>query len=681
MNLSPSTRTRLLAASALAVAGAAAAGFWAPGIERARGLFPAPLDDVYIHFDFARAFAQGHPMAWIAGQGPSSGETAPLYGLVLGVAYACGFSGMRIGLAAAAIALAATAFSVHRVGRLAGGPLPVRVAAGGLVLSVGLVDHTLFSGMEVGLFCALLVAALAALARVRAPISQRNITIERAALRLGAIGALLVWLRPEAIAIVAAFAVIAARGAGGRPALPILARATLPGAFAVLLVLVVNRLATGEATSAGAALKLITHHPFLDDEARARVYLENVGHLWVRGVAELGATPRLALVVLGAAIAALAPRRSRTLAGASLAGALAFALLVSLNSAAPHQNLRYYVPALFLVIVAAALGAAAIARAPRGRVVGGALFAALFAVTLPTLPRQIDRFARAAGNIRDQQVEAGLRLARVVPAGGRILVGDAGAIAYVSRRSAVDALGLGGFRTMPFARAAVHGEGAILELLERLPEGERPTHLALHPSWFSQTTRIAGREIDRLVLEDNVACAGRELVLYEADFGALAGASRPEAVDTLDLADVVSEREHDYRAPFPRGGHVVIALRAPTPGAREVFDAGRILPRGETERFTVRRAPGGGARVVVRTDGQTGGATLTRLRAGEARDAPVRGITRERDGFVEIVYTLGALSEGDALELRAEDGPLHDLHVWIERSDAPQAVRDARSGG
>ena len=59
------------------------AWFLWPAWERVRPHAPFPLDDVYIHLDYARSFRLGAPLSWLPGQGYSSGETAPLYALVL----------------------------------------------------------------------------------------------------------------------------------------------------------------------------------------------------------------------------------------------------------------------------------------------------------------------------------------------------------------------------------------------------------------------------------------------------------------------------------------------------------------------------------------------------------------------------------------------------------------------
>jgi hypothetical protein len=674
-------RRRAETAIAAVTALAYAAAFWVPAYRRTRGMFPAPLDDVYIHFDFARAWANGHPMAWIAGQGPSSGETAPLYAALLAAGHAVGFRGASMGLFAAIVAVVGAAYLARGVGALVGGPVWLRAAAGAIVLSVGLVDWTLFSGMEVSLFCACLMGALASLSRLRGGSLRRRTTLEHAAWRLGAWGAALVWLRPEAAVIVVVLAIAAARGAGRRSGLLTMARVGAPGALATLTVLAANRLATGEAASAGAQLKLLTSLPFLDDSARARAVLSNVAHFLVRGVGgELSASRPLAWVVPALALVALASRRTRTLASTSLAAAIAFAMLVSLNSAAPYQNLRYYVPSLVLTLVASALGLAALARTRGGAKLAGACALAVLATTLPTVPRQAAHFARAASNIRDQQIAAGLRLTHLVAPGQRVLVGDAGAIAYVSGRGAIDALGLGGYGGLPFARAAVHGEAATLELIERIPEGERPTHLALHPSWFGEITSRFGRRLEVFSLDDNVICAGRDLAIYEADWSALGdGATRDDATDELDVADVVSEREHAYEAPLPWGGRTLVAVRE-IAGGRARFDGGRVIPAGSAERFTVLRAPSGGARVTVRTDGAPVEVTLARLGHADA----ARATTPVEDGaWRDLVFVLDELRAGDRLELRAAGGELHDFHVWISatRAGDAQPARDARNGG
>ena len=142
---SPAVRP-FLAACLLALGVGAA--FWLPALAGARGYFPAPLDDVYIHFDFARSFAQGHPFEWMPGNGYSSGETAPLYAAVLAAGWLVGFHDRWIGVFAALVAVLAVASFIRSVQRLIRPcPAPIAWLVAVLLLSIGVVDWTLFSGM------------------------------------------------------------------------------------------------------------------------------------------------------------------------------------------------------------------------------------------------------------------------------------------------------------------------------------------------------------------------------------------------------------------------------------------------------------------------------------------------------------------------------------------------------
>lgn len=663
----PLRRSAIALASAIAPALAMGAAFWIPALPAARGFFPAPLDDVYIHFDFARSLASGHPFEWIPGQGYSSGETSPLYAVLLAFGWAVGFRGKLLGVWAAIVAAASVAALVRSTARLAG-PAPPWLA---WVLSVvplafGVVDWSLFSGMEVASFAGALGATLVALDRTRAPASRRGgATRERAQWLLGAWGAALVLLRPEAAVLVAVFAVVAARGAGARSGLLATARAAVPGAAATSLVLGLNFLATGDARSAGAQLKLLSSNPYLSEVDRARVFVENLVTFYVKVLrSELAIVPAAALLLPLLALAALASRSRRPVAAACLAGAVAWTLVVSWNGNAPHHNFRYYAPAVVLVAIAAAMGLGVVARlrGGRGRVASAALALVVIGAAAPRIPAQVSHFARSTENIRDQHIELAVRIA-ALPAGARVLVGDAGAIPFVSGRAAVDALGLGGYRGLPFARAAVHGEPATIELFEHLSPDERPTHLALYPNWFRATTSRFGIEIDRVTLAENVICGGPTKALYLADWSVLgdARASRPGAIDEIDVGDVLSEEAHAYASPAPNGGWTVLDVLEEPGGARR-FDGGRIVPAGGVESFVVARAPGGAARIVVRTDARPG-----KARVRTAREEHALEIDAPREGAWTMgTATFSSLAAGERVEIVADGVELRDYHVWIE---------------
>ena len=64
--------------------------------QQTGGEWSAPLDDVFIHFDYARAAASGAPFEWVAGNGFSSGNTSLSYPFVLAFGYKIGFAGDKL---------------------------------------------------------------------------------------------------------------------------------------------------------------------------------------------------------------------------------------------------------------------------------------------------------------------------------------------------------------------------------------------------------------------------------------------------------------------------------------------------------------------------------------------------------------------------------------------------------
>lgn len=539
-------RSAALLRAVLALAGCV--WFLWPAWQRTRPHAPFPLDDVYIHLDYARSFRLLEPFAWLPGQGYSSGETAPLYALVLGAFAQLGVDGDALGLVASALAVACVLAAVHLLGSLAPRGALLGVLAPLVFVGFGVITWSLLSGMELGLYFALFALLLQRAAGTHGARS------------LGALSlllALLVAVRPEALLLSLVLAAGLARDrVAARPTRRIAAylRLVLPAVLLQASVFAANRALTGEWQSAGAILKLVTENPALDDAARLREVLTNLVTAWFGAFSRSTVSPAtcLALLLL-LQVAALVPRRGRGLTWALIFAAPLLAVLVSLNATARYQGFRYYVPALLCVLALAARGLYAIGRhAPRA---ASALAALLLALTVPKLPIHRTHFERAAANIAEQQVEVGLRLARDTSPSARVLLGDAGAIAYFSGRSAIDALGLGGFRGRPFVRAATHGEAATLELIERLDPAERPTHLALYASWFPAIVRGFGREWFSVTLDDNVICGAPTKTVYHANWSAL-GEHVPERLvpigtparllDQVDFADLESEREHAF---------------------------------------------------------------------------------------------------------------------------------------
>ena len=512
------------------------------------GDFPVPLDDVFIHFDFARSLCRGHPFEWVAGQGFSSGETSPLYALVLAVGWGVGFRGDLLAVFAADVAVVSIVSAMLSLRALVQGVhVAVACAGAALLVAIGSLDFSLFSGMEVALFVALAFRAFVLADRVvRAPPHLRA----GRQWRLGLLGVALVWTRPEAAVIIAVLAVLAARHARSSSPLAALTRVAAPGALATVAIGALDWAETGDWAAAGARLKLLSSNPYLSDLDRARELVLNVAHFfWKVLQGSAVARPGLVWLLFACALVPLASRRTRAIGGALVVSSLLFVLLVSFNGAARYQGFRYYAPAVAMLVLAVALGLGVIARragTPTALVLGALLVggAALRA------DAQVRFFRDASENVHDQQARVGKMLVALGPPGARVLVGDAGAIPYFSDRGAIDALGLGGFRRMPFTRAALSGEASMLELLQRVPPGDRPTLLALYPNWFPFVTSHFATEIARVTIADNVICGGPTKLVASADWSALDGDAAPGGtIDELDVADVESERAHGTRRP------------------------------------------------------------------------------------------------------------------------------------
>ncbi len=144
------------------------------------------------------------------------------------------------------------------------------------------------------------------------------------------------------------------------------------------------------------------------------------------------------------------------------------------------------------------------------------------------IPKMRDQkwfFGRASRNIRDQHLTLGKYLGKLKP--HRVLVGDAGAILYESDRPGLDIIGLGGYHGLPFARAGVHGLPATLELLERIPDADKPDVLAIFPTWWGVLpVWFASDVMERFPVEGNVICGGYEHIVYKADWHMLGTGDR-----------------------------------------------------------------------------------------------------------------------------------------------------------
>ncbi len=666
-----------------------ARSFYGEMLQQTGGTWSAPLDDVFIHFDFARATARGYPFQWSEGNGYSSGNTSITYPLVLALGYWIGFRGLSLMVWAAIVACCSVFGCMLVIPRLARGlPRTARYLLPVGLLSVGALDWSLFSGMEVAWFLAVWAVGLGFALDFRSQPCHRHGSL---GWRLGLAGAAMVATRPEGATAVAVLGFTAAWFAWQRarrlaPALATIVRAGSPGIGVIAAQAAVNRVLTGDAAAAGALVKLALYNPYMTAQEKWETYLFHLRYAVLRNIEHHFADiPALGWIPVGLAVIALVSPRTRQSAVILLTSATSFILMVAMNGQVRWQNERYTMPAVAWLLLAATLGLGAlffrprtslprIAWLPRGAVAAG--IAILFAVyQAPKFEDQVWFFGRASRNIRDQHITVGRLLRNQLhPTPRRVLVGDAGAVIYASDLPGLDIIGLGGFRGLPIARSSVHGLGATVEMLERIPPGDRPDVFAIYPTWWGKFPLWFGRHITSVWVDGNVICGGAEKAIYAADWQLLNTGARPASLqpgevvaDSLDVADIVDERRHHYAFPQPQAGFVDMRVLAdPITPSHDVLDSGRRIPEGRTERFTLAsNSETSTARLVVRTAPTSGGRVEVTMDGRPVGDLPLE----PSNGWTEVSLPLPVgLPAGTPLHFTLTPRDVHgwvNYHVWL----------------
>lgn len=586
----------------------------------------APLDDAYIHFQYARQIARGHPWQYNDGDPPSTGATSPLYPLLLAVGYLLGFSGERLvwfALGLGVISLGLSAWLIYRItARLMRrffeqDLLMIRWAPAGAAiffLLTGAVQWTYLSGMESGLFTVLILAALDTF------IGGSETHDAGCGIRPAFWIALAALMRPEGLILAGVlwlvvvgrsihYAVHSTQYPHGTRNTPTghAARSTLPITLAVLvgtLPLLLNVALTGSPIATGAQAKSwLGNVPF-----RPLDILQSVAHnyrlILERFTLSLWAT-RPWFLAPGALLFAIAgwielSRRRQWDAVALTLGWFTLGILAtaSLITATWHVG-RYQVPFLALLVPLTALGFVALAdrlpspwRAPVVTVVT----LGLLATTLVSSNQARVVYERAARTVARQQLVVADWIRRNLPPDANVGVHDTGAMRYVGGRPTYDMIGL---TTQEAATPWRHGAGAAFERIENSPA--RPDYFATYPDAFSipylASTDLFADELFRANVPDfGVTSAGPVQAVYRADWHLAGSGDRPyqadilrrtqglTLVDRLDLADLEDEAGHDLsfwegvvRPGFPTEVQQFHYRADPT---IEVLDGGRQVTGG-----------------------------------------------------------------------------------------------------
>ena len=523
-----------------------------------------PLDDSYIHFVYAKRFAEFSPFVFSPGDGPTSGATSFLWPILLSPFYLLGLRDASIIWAAwllGTVLHAATALETRRLAEKFAGPI-AGVGASVMCLLFGAFAWFAWSGMEtMGLAWAMTRACRTLVDLAETPRAARSRAVAMSAAWAAALCPL---FRPEggfnALVSIVGIGVLTWRGPGSSwgsrtrlLGLPLAAIAVSPA---------LNWLITGSARSTTTMVKWGPGNPYYTDGRLTDFLVGNVGmffkDLLAAGPFTTEFLPDYSHWVFAAGLVAfltLASREKKSRVALIFGLFLVSSLIPCSFITILWNRVRYiwpYAPSWFVLV--ACLGhelayvAKRIWKTDTAWVAG--VVTGVFAGALATkLTWSLNDLANSSRAITEQQVKLGRWAKENLPSDARIGLNDTGAIAYFSERKTFDVVGL---TTQGEALYWVHGAGSRYEHYERLGTEKLPTHFIVYPEWFGIPS-VLGPQLFTATVQNQSILGGASKVAYEADWTILGRAGRPMSedrpstlVDSLDVADVESEQEHEY---------------------------------------------------------------------------------------------------------------------------------------
>jgi hypothetical protein len=500
-----------------------------------------PLDDAWIHFQFARNLARGDGLSFNPGQ-PTSGSTAPLWTLLLAGVYCVGGRFPLAGQLLSGACFLAALVATYALGKRLTGRRWTAWLAGAVVALNGRFAWAGLSGLETPLFAALSLAGIAVYLSDRAAGRYR--------LRTSALFGLAALSRPEgyllfALALADFILQVANRRSqianrklqiaehGTRDTEHALRithyalrithyalRITLPFSVLVLPYLLFSLKTSGHLLpNTYHAKAVIDFRPDLDFLSLAARYLV------------LDNLLLLPFYVLGLGILF---RRARLLslwsAGLPLVYAFLHAVLYqhgryliplipcnALIGVVGLVEARRYVPRLGTLTPALSLGGRgsippSLTGRGRGRVGLALICLLVVAGTAWRLPTMAGLYAWNVDNVNRMHVALGYWVAENTPPDALLALNDIGAITYISERPVVDLAGLVTPEVVPLLRAPDR-DARLADFMA----AHGVQYVIIFPNWFPG---LAARSdvlepVHQVTLERNTIAGGQTMVVYK----------------------------------------------------------------------------------------------------------------------------------------------------------------------
>lgn len=668
------------------------------GILDRSGQPAVPLDDAFIHFQYARNLASGHFFHYAPGEGYVAGATSLLWPILLAPFYFVGFRDLSIIWIAWALGFAAFGallVEVHRLtDKLTGSA--VAMSASAMCALFGGFIWFAASGMEtIPLAWAFVRTARLASDWCESPTHHRSHRLRTQILAFGLITPL---LRPEGAlaSLIAATALLAfpdptlqrrrARLLGSVPLAGLLITPTL------------HLIMTGSASSNTTVVKWLPASPYYPTLGRLwEPIASNVslmfstlldGQQWSAVFLPEGSLP-IALTALAAI--PVAGWRSGKPWRAFFVAAIALSIFVPCTYHTFLWNrLRYlwpFTPAWFIGVACAArlvgdtLAFVRLRWALVAPVIGGAVAGAFTG----NLKWALTDLSKSASAIHQQQVTLGRWARDNLPPNAIIGVNDTGAIAYLSERRTFDIVGLTTQGEGPYW---VAGPGSRFEHYERIHHTAPhrfPTHFIVYPNWM-QCEPLLGKRLHEVSVYDQTILGGVTMAAYEARTDLLGSGASPietthtgNLVDELDVADLESEAEHAYQIEHGSGNEVANKVHSEfllpdgpsdRPGNRDDDSADRIWADGgrfyrSADRFVAKLRPGIRTQVIARWTGSDDGDVEVVVESGSRVLATLTlGTSRAKEYAFDIPSE--AAAEATPIQVRILGGlSFGSLHYWF----------------
>lgn len=522
-----------------------------------------PLDDVYIHFQYARQIAEGQPYVYNPGETATSGATSLIYPWLLAAGYAIGFQGLNPGLWAmliGAVSLLLSQWSIYRLCRAFQCPLWLSLLTPVSFALTGSVAWHFMSGMETGLMITFTLLTLL-------------MVVEKRLTEFIIAATLLAITRPEG-SIMAGIAAVTMlprlwQHTSSRLSLlwlmvPVLAIGLQPG---------LNYMLTGSFSAAGSQAKSILAMVPQDYGVILSRILENFIRIWTELLTGYSSQEGWYLPVFTVPTALLGIVLLLFQRGWRWIGLLLIGWMLALSGAvATLDNAfwhfkRYQMPLMALSIVMAAGAVAQIllwtqrdtAKKHIKQLQTGVRLsiygfdALIVPVFVLMLLMQFVHYHRVnVGYVYQQPYQMALWLRENTPPDARIAVHDVGMMRYLGERNTLDMVGL----TTPGAAAWWrNGPGSVAAFLLR----EQPDYIASYGEGhgyglYMLEESIYGEPLATFSVDLqphlNVALAADTQGIYRFDLSEtlyISSESDDGIAQTLNVADIASEETFDYQ--------------------------------------------------------------------------------------------------------------------------------------